>query len=341
MDCISLQEQFRLYPIIDPETGDEIKIISPAFKKLKYIYGEPYAVKSLKKDKWIRVGKSAYKKLIIEGYNDKDIILKNRFNDKIHAYWCIEQLFITEEIISNVMIYLDKKTFYSFLCTSKRFGKIADNDYFWQLKYHTHHIPFINVDLCYNYYPKMSKIKLLSTIFYDTLQGCSNILLYFIKTDNMDGIKNVMERYSVMDDVQHYMELASFYGYLSIVQYLCKYTCISKNSLIWSAMNGHINVVKYLPQNTQFCGIVYNQALVLASKNGHLDIVQYLVTYGANIHYDSNSAIVSSSVSGHINVVKYLVSRDPSIVLANNSAALRWSLHYNHTDIVKFLIRSD
>lgn len=72
---LTLEEQFKLVPYINPKTGEEIIIGSPEYNKLVKKYGEPYKIKSLKSGVLIQVGKGAYMNLKKDGYTDKQIIL--------------------------------------------------------------------------------------------------------------------------------------------------------------------------------------------------------------------------------------------------------------------------
>lgn len=65
---MDLDEQFRHNPTIDPKTGQEIQIGSPAYKRLVTKYGEPYKVRSPKSDRLISIGKGEYNKLVASGY---------------------------------------------------------------------------------------------------------------------------------------------------------------------------------------------------------------------------------------------------------------------------------
>lgn len=77
----SLKYQFRLCPIIDPETGDDVVVGSKHYNALVNIYGEPFKVRSPKSGVYITVGKGAYNNLLKDGYTEKEIFLGKKNNN--------------------------------------------------------------------------------------------------------------------------------------------------------------------------------------------------------------------------------------------------------------------
>jgi hypothetical protein len=73
----SLSEKFHHNPLVDPKTGNSIKINSKEYKKLVDKYGE-VKIKSPKTGSKITVGKGEYNKLIKQGYSDDELINKEK-----------------------------------------------------------------------------------------------------------------------------------------------------------------------------------------------------------------------------------------------------------------------
>jgi hypothetical protein len=109
---LSLQEQFRLVPYINPKTGAEVVIGSPEYNILVKKYGEPNKIKSPKSNVLIGVGKGAYVQLLKEGYSNKELILGinvNKTNKELIPIDFHLPDDIMVEIYNNARIY-DKLT---------------------------------------------------------------------------------------------------------------------------------------------------------------------------------------------------------------------------------------
>ncbi len=72
----SLSDKFHKNPLVDPKTGNSIKISSKEYKKLVDQFGE-VKIKSPKTGHKITVGKGEYNKLLKEGYNESDLLMIN------------------------------------------------------------------------------------------------------------------------------------------------------------------------------------------------------------------------------------------------------------------------
>ncbi len=95
-------------------------------------------------------------------------------------------------------------------------------------------------------------------------------------------------------------------GHLKIIQHLVQ-DGVRFNDPIFlriAAMNGHLEVVKYLISLNHYDDD-YTLALEGAAGRGHLDVVKYLVSQGVNIH---NNAMESAVEGGRLNVIQYLLS---------------------------------
>lgn len=312
MEFVSFEEQFKLYPIVDPETKCEIKIISHDFYRLRNKYGEPNMVKSLKKDKMIRIGKHAYRKLIIEGYNDKDIISPLKLHDCARLRFLGNHLFINFDIIQHIILYLNTKTIRSLSCINKKYA--SQSDYLWVLK-----CPEIH--LFTNYFPKMSKAQLYQNIrpSYKLLLSCIayndiHCIQYLIRDGNYYGIQS------------NILIISASFGYLDVVKQMIKY--IPSKLLTWDNCSGKKQDI--LNNN------VINDALVESAKYGHGDVVSFLIQSGADVTYSCNLAFYMSIIHGHLDVVKLLVNNNRLLVYDN--IGLFYAIKYNHQDICNFLL---
>ena len=77
-------------------------------------------------------------------------------------------------------------------------------------------------------------------------------------------------------------------------------------ALLWSAVNGHLEGVKYLVEQGADIHADDDYALRWSACNGHLEVVKYLVEQGADIHAKNDDAIWLSERYGHMEIVKYL-----------------------------------
>jgi ankyrin repeat protein len=59
--------------------------------------------------------------------------------------------------------------------------------------------------------------------------------------------------------------------------------------------------------------------LRVAALNGHLEIVKYLVEHGADIHIWEDEALRVASFNGHLEVVKYLLLQGADIKMLSNT----------------------
>jgi hypothetical protein len=135
-----------------------------------------------------------------------------------------------------------------------------------------------------------------SFVRYACMYDCINLMMYLHRT------KNIIPTTSII--------LASAYGSLSVVKYLCSIgedPKIDNNTPIQTAsLNGKLDVVKYLysvgadPTN--------NYSIQWASECGHLSIVEYLCSVGVDPTSKDNLAIIRASQNGHLSVVEYLYS---------------------------------
>jgi len=156
---------------------------------------------------------------------------------------------------------------------------------------------------------------------------CNEYIDLYIKNDK-DWIK-------VMDYL--YDDLNNYKIYHDIVFYLMKNDINNNWNLINASLNGQLNTIKYLINETD-ANVNYkrNIALYFASRNGHLDIVKYLITVGVNI---SDAALHIAYEKMHTNVVEFLLEFYKHRTNEENINSLIRAVRYNYLDIVKYLIK--
>jgi ankyrin repeat protein len=104
-----------------------------------------------------------------------------------------------------------------------------------------------------------------------------------------------------------------------------------------SAINGYLDIVKYLAEKSEDIQSQYNSALKYSAKYGHLNVVKYLLEHGADIHANNDSALRYSIEEGRLHTVKYLVEQGANIY-ADNDYALINSADNKYLEIVEYLI---
>jgi ankyrin repeat protein len=132
----------------------------------------------------------------------------------------------------------------------------------------------------------------------------------------------------------------------TIIQFLAKYNYDfvkdKKMYFLWACEQGHLDMVEYLTSQEIGCDpeADHNYAIQFAALNGHLEVVKYLFSIGGDPKSHNNYAIRLASKNGHLKVVKYLVDLgcDPK---ACNNHAIQFASLNNHLDVVKYLVEMD
>ncbi len=108
---------------------------------------------------------------------------------------------------------------------------------------------------------------------------------------------------------------------------------------IYAALNGHIEIVKYLVEDHDANVHLYGDLVLrIAASNGQLEVVKYLVEdCDADVHARDDYALQTAASNGQLEVVKYLVEDCDADVHARDDYALRWAADYGHLEIVKYL----
>lgn len=121
-------------------------------------------------------------------------------------------------------------------------------------------------------------------------------------------------------------------GHFKVVRFLflsrifpqCEY---SRDSLIWSAMNNHLPIVKFL-WNFGCGGSV--DAMDIAIENGHLEIVRFLQS--KHVGFRGSSADEAAK-NGHLHVIKFLHNKGYKFY----EDIITHAVENNHLEVVTFL----
>ena len=109
-------------------------------------------------------------------------------------------------------------------------------------------------------------------------------------------------------------------------------------TLRFSAMSGHVNVVTALIKAGANVHAEGNQALRLAAEDGHDEVVRILLSAGADVHAGTEWPLRRAASNGHLSTVQLLVEAGADIH-ANSEDALHSAVQANHIDVVKYLVR--
>jgi ribosomal protein S18 acetylase RimI-like enzyme len=120
------------------------------------------------------------------------------------------------------------------------------------------------------------------------------------------------------EPVQNQFIKACNVGYLDVVKKTLPYVKDSKNylPLVYmgirkSVENGHLNVLRYVIDNTELNYLHHNNEELLrsAATNGYTEIVDYLLDKGAYIHIQEDDPLFQAIYFGHVECAKLLLDR--------------------------------
>ena len=114
---------------------------------------------------------------------------------------------------------------------------------------------------------------------------------------------NETKSFGFAADIDTGISVATLYGYLEIVKFLCKRRMNTSRSHVWidgAASNGHLAIVAYLHGIGYKCSY---RAILGAAENGYLDVIKYLHTHKAEYNH---VALREAILNNHLDIVKYL-----------------------------------
>jgi len=117
-------------------------------------------------------------------------------------------------------------------------------------------------------------------------------------------------------------------------------------SIHYAAIEGHLEVVKYLLENGANINAIGNldyQSIHCAALEGHLEVVKYLLENGADINAknsDGYQPIHCAVFEGHLEVVKYLLENGADINAKDNvgKTPLYHAVYDCNMECIKYLI---
>ena len=172
--------------------------------------------------------------------------------------------------------------------------------------------------------------------------GClENALERSSRSGHLEVVKCILKVYQAdfFYDNEYLLRYSALNGHLNVVKYLVENFDINReDALRWSAQNGHFKVVEYLISTGVNVNIDNNYPLISAAGNGHLSLVKYLVSKGADVHAKDDRPLRWSAYNGQLHVVKYLVEEHNANIHADNEYALRYSAENGHLNVVKYLV---
>lgn len=134
-------------------------------------------------------------------------------------------------------------------------------------------------------------------------------------------------------------------GNLDAVKYMCSINIPARNyadqmnaALGIAAINGHMNVVRYLISvlgddlDTRM-----NGSLIGMARNGRVNIITYLERNGINIQPNIDEMIDEAALEGHIQLVDYLFRHQASNWQHIADSSLMDAIQGGHTDVFLYL----
>ena len=155
---------------------------------------------------------------------------------------------------------------------------------------------------------------------------------------------NTIQQMTHMVDMNEGFIWACSYGHIDVVRYLVQNTNINihardEEGFIWACKNGHIDVVKYLVPLGVDIHAQYEEGFIWACNNGHIDVVRYLVqNTDINIHVRKEEGFRWACSNGKIDVVQYLVQNTDIDIHAICEEGLMWAWWSGHIDVVRYLV---
>jgi ankyrin repeat protein len=156
-----------------------------------------------------------------------------------------------------------------------------------------------------------------------------------------DEICEVIEYGDMKAAITAEFRLACICGHIETVKYIMSsenidYNVIN-NSFLSAVSYGHLEVVKFLYENTDVNPIAHDyEAFEIACQSGYFDIVKYLFEAYPNYYMECRGAVNSAARNGHLNTVKFLHENGLEI----SEASYRGALLNGHNHVLDYLMQN-
>ncbi|KAJ1551709.1 hypothetical protein HK096_003711 [Nowakowskiella sp. JEL0078] len=150
------------------------------------------------------------------------------------------------------------------------------------------------------------------------------------------------KNFRCQDDDITILRVAAARGNLDVVRWLIEeegidVSCDRDMAVCEAAVNGHIEVVKYLHQKGANIHARWETCSRKSAANGHLSLLKWLKEVGGDVRALDDAALTAASTNGHLEVVKWLVEKNNANVHTKDDASLRGAAGNGHVQIVKYL----
>lgn len=156
------------------------------------------------------------------------------------------------------------------------------------------------------------------------------------------------ENYSIIDAIKS-KDLKNVAEYLKNngTHWIFEYDTDGFSPMHWAAINGNLEVVKYLLElkaNPLDC---YNQRLQRpihwAATKGHVDVVKLLLQHGENVNVPDKKGytpLITSAQYGHIPLCSFLIGCGAKLEIedTNGDNAMHWASYKGYSELVSLLI---
>jgi hypothetical protein len=122
----------------------------------------------------------------------------------------------------------------------------------------------------------------------------------------------------------------------------CIVTGYDDEPIVIAAIQGYLNMIKYLVEKGADVCAQNNNVLIAACKGGHIHILEYLVLKGIDLSVRNGEALLTASRHGRMNVINFLLNRGLDIHTQNGKALYDSSIFLfdkNKAIITEFYIR--
>jgi ankyrin repeat protein len=151
------------------------------------------------------------------------------------------------------------------------------------------------------------------------------------------------QRIDIRANHDHTMRLAAAMRQIAVMEYLCDQgadiRACNDEAIQFAAWKGDLTIIVSILQRCEnpikqnMIRMFDNSAVRQAAMNGHLDVVKYLCEQGVDIHAKNNLAVRYAAMNGHLEVVQYLVEQGADI-----DEAVRYAVEKGHLDVVQYLV---